>query len=241
MIRKPNFKLNWKYALGELLLIFLGISLAIGFQNWNEDRKQKLEAKAIIERLLLEVKENQTSIDSTIHELENTLLHIEGLLSRVGPNYQQYDVTLIDSLIFNMFGTPEVILGNGTLLEGISSGKIALIPSEVLRSKLYSWQKLVDAIRSDEEVLIQESATILFPFIIDKFSFRQMDSKFGPAKSRIGKSRLPYFDNRKILSYRKFENLMDNKFFTYNNMRLAYISLANELEKIEVGLQDLLK
>ena len=35
MIRKPNFKLNWKYALGELALIFLGISLAIAFQNWN--------------------------------------------------------------------------------------------------------------------------------------------------------------------------------------------------------------
>ncbi|HEY9117886.1 MAG TPA: hypothetical protein VIN11_08680 [Roseivirga sp.] len=41
MIRKPNFKLNWKYALGEVALIFIGISLAIAFQNWNEDRKAR--------------------------------------------------------------------------------------------------------------------------------------------------------------------------------------------------------
>ncbi|NVJ45952.1 MAG: hypothetical protein HWE07_02460, partial [Cytophagia bacterium] len=47
MIRKQNFKLNWKYAMGEVALIFIGISLAIAFQNWNEDRKQNIESKAI--------------------------------------------------------------------------------------------------------------------------------------------------------------------------------------------------
>lgn len=237
MIRKPNFRLNWKYALGELMLIFLGISLAVGFQNWNEDRKQGLEAEAIVERLLVEVQENQSSINNAIEDLEGSLLHIEELLSRVGPNYQQYNARLIDSLVYKMFGSPEVIIGNGTLLEGISSGKIALIPSQSLRSKIYSWQKLVDDIRSDEEVLSTESASILFPFIIDEFSFRQMDSEFGPAKNRIGKSRLPYFDNRKILSYRKFENLMDNKFYTYNNMLIAYRSLQSSLDQIESGLK----
>jgi len=35
-IRK--FSPNWKYVIGEVTLIFLGISLAIGFQNWNQTR-----------------------------------------------------------------------------------------------------------------------------------------------------------------------------------------------------------
>ncbi|OEK06243.1 hypothetical protein [Roseivirga misakiensis] len=43
MTRKPNFKFNWKYALGEIVLIFIGISLAIGFQNWNESRKDGIK------------------------------------------------------------------------------------------------------------------------------------------------------------------------------------------------------
>jgi len=34
-------KVNWTYALGELILIFLGINLAIWFNNWNEAKKQK--------------------------------------------------------------------------------------------------------------------------------------------------------------------------------------------------------
>ena len=59
MIRKPNFKLNWKYALGELALIFLGISLAIAFQNWNEQKKVR-----VLEReILMEIQES-LSLDS---------------------------------------------------------------------------------------------------------------------------------------------------------------------------------
>ncbi len=241
MIRKPKFQLNWKYALGEVALIFIGISLAVGFQNWNEERKQQLEAEAIVERLLVEVQENQASIHTIIQEVEHRLLNIEGLLSRIGPDYQQYDATLIDSLVYQVLGSPQVILGNGTLLEGINSGKIALIPSETLRPKLYGWQKLVDEIRNSEEVLQTEAETILFPFILEEFSFRQMDSTFGPAKNRIGKSRLPYLDNRKILANRKFESLMDNKFFTHNNMLIDYRSLQSSLDQIESGLKELLE
>ncbi|WP_262910644.1 hypothetical protein [Psychroserpens luteolus] len=32
--------INWKYAFGELLLIFLGITIAIWFNNWNETKNQ---------------------------------------------------------------------------------------------------------------------------------------------------------------------------------------------------------
>ncbi len=48
MIRKRNFKLNWKYALGEVLLIFIGITSAIWFQNWNEERKDKIKVNSYL-------------------------------------------------------------------------------------------------------------------------------------------------------------------------------------------------
>ena len=99
-----------------MALIFIGISLAVGFQNWNEDRKQNLEAEAIIERLLSEVRENKASITGSIRRLENRLLHIEGVLQKIGPDYKQHDEKLIDNLIYEVFGTPRVIIGNGTLL-----------------------------------------------------------------------------------------------------------------------------
>ena len=32
---------NWKYALGELLIIVLGVLIALGVDNWKEERKER--------------------------------------------------------------------------------------------------------------------------------------------------------------------------------------------------------
>jgi hypothetical protein len=44
-------KFNWQYALGELVLIFLGITLAIAFQNWNEQKKQERLEGVVLQQL----------------------------------------------------------------------------------------------------------------------------------------------------------------------------------------------
>ncbi len=42
--------INWKYGFGELLLIFLGITAALYFNNWNEARQRaKLERETLLE------------------------------------------------------------------------------------------------------------------------------------------------------------------------------------------------
>lgn len=85
MIRKPNFKLNWKYALGEIVLIFIGISLAVAFQNYNENQKAAQFEKGILEEILgsltLDIQElyqiqianenAETSIEKTLNYAEN--------------------------------------------------------------------------------------------------------------------------------------------------------------------------
>ena len=50
MIQRLRKSLNWKYAIGEVVLIFIGITLAMWFNNWNEDRKdRKLEQQYLID------------------------------------------------------------------------------------------------------------------------------------------------------------------------------------------------
>ena len=39
-------KINWQYAIGEVILIFVGITLAIAFNNWNEERKARIACSA---------------------------------------------------------------------------------------------------------------------------------------------------------------------------------------------------
>lgn len=41
-----KFSPNWKYIIGEITLIFSGVSLAVGFQNWNQ-RRLLIEERAL--------------------------------------------------------------------------------------------------------------------------------------------------------------------------------------------------
>ena len=40
-----------KYALGEVILIMVGIFMALQLQNWNENRKQEIQFKTTLEQL----------------------------------------------------------------------------------------------------------------------------------------------------------------------------------------------
>ena len=52
------------YALGEIILVVIGILIALQINNWNEQRKATIEEKAILERLLenLNVAKKQSEV-----------------------------------------------------------------------------------------------------------------------------------------------------------------------------------
>ena len=63
---KLNRKLNLKYIFGEILLLFIGINLAIWFNNWNASKKINEEKKVAISKIAEEIKNNKIEIDSVL-------------------------------------------------------------------------------------------------------------------------------------------------------------------------------
>jgi hypothetical protein len=62
---KPNFKFNWKYALGEIVLIFIGISLAMGFDNWSQNKREREQLEGYLETIRKNVVSDTASIAET--------------------------------------------------------------------------------------------------------------------------------------------------------------------------------
>lgn len=56
-----------KYAIGEIVLVVIGILIALQINNWNESRKQTNELKEIHQRILLD-------IDNDIREINSALI-----------------------------------------------------------------------------------------------------------------------------------------------------------------------
>ncbi len=55
---KSKGKFNWKYVLGEILLIFIGINLAIWFNNWNSSLKSAADKELAITKIKEEIESN---------------------------------------------------------------------------------------------------------------------------------------------------------------------------------------
>ncbi|MFT6871332.1 MAG: hypothetical protein ACJAVN_000329 [Roseivirga sp.] len=137
MIRKPNFKLNWKYALGELVLIFLGISLAIGFQNFNDNRKAGIKEETFLNNLLQDFQADSlkmyqfsrltASKDTAAQKIKSALWN--------DSNQDIDSLSVIADLFFNgRYLQFDPFLPSYDEL--ISSGQINLLKSEVLKKDI---------------------------------------------------------------------------------------------------------
>src|SRR6056300_982378 len=61
-----------KYALGEIILVIIGILIAVSINDWNGDRKLKIEQQFILKDLKQEMTENQKALETTIKENEKS-------------------------------------------------------------------------------------------------------------------------------------------------------------------------
>ena len=136
MIRKPNFKLNWKYALGEVLLIFIGISLAVAFQNWNEQRVARQKEQHFLNELKSNLEQDIEQLDQLYRLLKARKERAQSVLDILGDIPKEIDTA---ALITNVersgwFFTFRPNLS--TYNEIISTGSLDLIRSDTLKERL---------------------------------------------------------------------------------------------------------
>ncbi len=70
------------YAIGEIILVVIGILIALSINNWNENRKNSIEEKAILETLLENLKLSKAQSEFLISEeitLKERLIQILGI------------------------------------------------------------------------------------------------------------------------------------------------------------------
>ena len=58
MFRLKFKSFNWKYIIGEVLLIFLGINLAIWFNDWNSTQQLNKNKKIALAKIEEEIRNN---------------------------------------------------------------------------------------------------------------------------------------------------------------------------------------
>ena len=128
------------YAIGEILLIVLGILIAMQIGNWNENRLNKVEEQEILGRIIEELVVDKSILEGTINAIEQMIEALDkvevvfegepvednyGFLSHVTKGAQM------------AWGQPDI--RQSTYLELQNSGKFGLIRSVESRDAITSY------------------------------------------------------------------------------------------------------
>ena len=70
----------FKYAIGEIILVVIGILIALQINNWNEDRKNNIIEKDFVEKLLIDLKGDIIQLNEVIEFNERKIIILDSIL-----------------------------------------------------------------------------------------------------------------------------------------------------------------
>ncbi|WP_019669390.1 DUF6090 family protein [Eudoraea adriatica] len=125
-----------RYAIGEILLVVVGILIALQINNWNETQKARSEEKALLENLLEDLKSASLQSEGFIgkeQELIDNLILAMGIQPDGAPLSTAYfsDSIMID-MIWDFESNVPVI---NSYAEIKNTGKASLIRNREIRQK----------------------------------------------------------------------------------------------------------
>jgi hypothetical protein len=78
LITKNKFSKYILYAIGEIVLVVIGILIALSINNWNETRKIKNKKQVLVLNLIEDFEENKILLESAINYSDTLILKMDG-------------------------------------------------------------------------------------------------------------------------------------------------------------------
>jgi hypothetical protein len=135
-----------KYALGEIILVVVGILIALSINNWSNNRELRHTEQAYLLSLQSEFKTNLSEVNSTISKNKEIMNDIEKLLTLFDSNVRDtISDKGISDIMYSVFGNSVSYQpSKGVLTDIISSGNLNLIQNEQLRQHLASFESTLE-------------------------------------------------------------------------------------------------
>ncbi len=164
----------FKYAIGEIVLVVIGILIALQINNWNENRKERQEEKALLTQLQSEFESNSKQLNDKITIRNNMIAASLKLLDYIDHPEKRH----LDSINKNLFHTLLVPTFDPIVNDIMSSGRIQLLNDQRLKEILTLWTSEIVQV-TEEEVAWRDYKTHSYtPFLLKYSSIRSILNQY---------------------------------------------------------------
>lgn len=124
------------YAVGEIVLVVIGILIALGINNWNQDRKDRIKEGNYVELLIRDLSSDAVSLNELIGLSDQSVAAKNLVLA-----YQEGSIDRPDSLSTHFIratfnGITSFVPNTSAIREIQSAGGLALLKNDAVREQI---------------------------------------------------------------------------------------------------------
>lgn len=167
LLGENKFSKYLLYAIGEIILVVIGILIALQINNWNISQNEKKQEYKILQDLKVEFNANQKDALRMLDTHKSFIIS----MNRIQELYvlENYDQIELDNAIQNL-----ILIGSYTPRPGasnnlINSGNLSLIQNEELRNQLTVWSGVVEDLFDDEDEAKTYTINTIIPFMAEHY------------------------------------------------------------------------
>ena len=143
----------FKYAVGEIVLVVIGILIALSINNWNEQRKTRVLEKSYNQSIKNDLKSDHETIEYIVKETKLSIDAYELLMDKLKSFDTINDSRPLYTLLFNNRGFPDLKVSDNTIETLKNSGNIEIISSLPVRNVIQSYYDLVEIIYLQQDFM----------------------------------------------------------------------------------------
>ena len=171
----PGGKLSayFLYALGEIVLVVIGILIALAINNRNQERVIAEKEQIYINGLQEEFRANKFKLNELIDVNQRNIQGAKQLLEYISNKSERPTEKRFSEILFNTFSRDIYFNSNNSLLnEMINSGSLKDLSNTELRIHLTNWLSILEDISKQENDLGVQREKVLDMVRASEYSIR---------------------------------------------------------------------
>ena len=221
-----------KYAIGEIILVMIGILLALQVNNWNQQRIATQKEQLLLQALHNEFIENQSQFENVIARHELAMASTQYVIAQFPIDPKRINLNTFKEKMKNWGRWYSFNPSQGVIRSLVNTSSFELISNTELRRLLVSWEDVLADYREEEDLAIKDNYAFLFTEITQFLGWNQ-----DYEDERVDKNFLSTLQFETIF-YRREDHLKSILGLQQINIGSGQIS---ELERIKITINRIIE
>ena len=225
LLTENKFSKYMLYAIGEIILVVIGILIALQINTWNQNRLAVNEEQAILNNIHTEFLQNKETLKQAFIGTDVAMTSGKTLFNLIGKEREEIEKHNIDSLFFNSLEPSGFRPSENTISDLLQSGRLQLLKNIKLKDLIFQWSRSMKAYTNSHNRLEIKIDEEYVQYLTKNYSMKDIDRY-----SRLNwkNKTLLNIDKFQIFEEIEFENILDDYLYRISTC----IMRINELEKL---------